>query len=88
VASDLGNMVPTVDYRSVYATMLDQWLAADADGVLSASYQRLDLFRGHPGDPAAPPPPGQMSTITQAIGGPLQRATRVQTGVPVDAGGS
>jgi hypothetical protein len=29
-----------------------------------------------------------MSTITQAIGGNLQRATRVQTGVPVDAGGS
>jgi hypothetical protein len=29
-----------------------------------------------------------MSTITQGIGGDLQRAARVQTGVQVDAGGS
>ena len=83
-----GNLIPTVDYRSVYATMLERWLVADADGILGASYPRLDLFRGHPGDAVAPPPAGQMSTITQAIGGNLQRATRVQTGVPVDAGGS
>jgi uncharacterized protein (DUF1501 family) len=78
-----GNLVPTVDYRSVYATMLERWFGADADGILGASYGRLDLFRGHPGDAAPPIPAGQMSTIDGPIGGTLQPATRVATGVPV-----
>jgi uncharacterized protein (DUF1501 family) len=78
-----GNMVPTVDYRSVYATMLDSWLRADADGILGASYGRLPLFRGNPGDAPPPLPPGQMSTITGPLGGNLQPAVRVHTGVQV-----
>jgi len=31
-------------YRSVYATVLDSWLEADADGVLGATYERLPIF--------------------------------------------
>jgi uncharacterized protein (DUF1501 family) len=36
-----GNLVPTVDYRSVYTTVLDTWLRADAKGLLSAGYENL-----------------------------------------------
>ena len=39
-----GNPVHTVDYRSVYATVLDRWLQADADTILGASYERLEVF--------------------------------------------
>ncbi len=42
-----GNMINTVDYRSVYATVLDSWLQADADTVLGTSYERLGLFKSH-----------------------------------------
>ena len=41
-----GNLVATLDFRSVYATMLDRWLGADSQQVLGASYPTLDLFTG------------------------------------------
>ncbi|MFQ5522336.1 MAG: DUF1501 domain-containing protein [Acidimicrobiia bacterium] len=39
-----GNLIHTVDYRSVYATVLDRWLQADAETILGDSYERLELF--------------------------------------------
>ncbi len=39
-----GNLAHSVDYRSVYATVLDRWLQADADEVLGATYERLPLL--------------------------------------------
>ena len=39
-----GNLIHTVDYRSVYATVLDTWLEADADTVLGTEYERLPVF--------------------------------------------
>ena len=39
-----GNPVHRVDYRSVYASVLDEWLGADADSVLGGSFERLGLF--------------------------------------------
>lgn len=39
-----GNLVHTVDYRSVYATVLDQWLEADANTILDGEYERLGIF--------------------------------------------
>ena len=39
-----GNLVHTVDYRSVYATVLDEWLSADADTILAGTYERLGVF--------------------------------------------
>ena len=39
-----GNLVHTVDYRSVYATVLDSWLEADADTVLGSTYERLPVL--------------------------------------------
>jgi uncharacterized protein (DUF1501 family) len=39
-----GNLIHTVDYRSAYATVLDRWLEADADTILGAEYERLDVL--------------------------------------------
>ena len=39
-----GNLIHTVDYRSVYATVLDSWLEADADTILDSAYERLPVL--------------------------------------------
>ena len=39
-----GNPAHTVDFRSTYATAIDAWLEADADGVLASAYERLPVF--------------------------------------------
>ena len=39
-----GDLRFTTDFRSVYATMIEQWLGADADGVLGARYPQLPIF--------------------------------------------
>jgi uncharacterized protein (DUF1501 family) len=36
-----GNLVPTVDFRSVYTTVLDTWLRADARQLLGGTYENL-----------------------------------------------
>ncbi len=41
-----GNLAASVDFRSVYATMLDRWLGADSGQVLGAAYSSFDLFTG------------------------------------------
>ncbi len=46
-----GNLVPQVDFRQVYATLLDRWLDGDPDQLLGAHYEQLDLFTGAPGAP-------------------------------------
>jgi uncharacterized protein (DUF1501 family) len=45
-----GNLVNRVDFRQVYATVLDQWLKADARQVLGYNFATLPLFAsGGPG---------------------------------------
>ena len=39
------NLIHTVDFRAVYATVLDSWLGADADSVLGATYERIPVLR-------------------------------------------
>jgi len=39
-----GDMIPHLDFRSVYATILEDWLDADAFEVLGANYSTLDLY--------------------------------------------
>lgn len=46
---DRGNLQPTVDLRSVYASVLHRWLAADPKQVLGKAYPELDLFSAGPG---------------------------------------
>lgn len=43
-ALDNGNLRYTVDFRSVYATVLDQWLGAPADDVLGQRFERLPVI--------------------------------------------
>lgn len=43
-----GNLVPTVDHRSVYASLLDRWLRADSQAVLGNRFEDLG-FMGQPG---------------------------------------
>lgn len=56
-----GNPAVSVDYRSVYASVLGGWLDGDAPAVLGASYPDLGLFRAKPGSstpPVTPPVTG------------------------------
>lgn len=41
---ETSNLIHTVDFRSVYATVLDSWLEVDADGILGRSYERLGFL--------------------------------------------
>lgn len=54
-----GNLIPTVDFRQVQASVLEDWLAADSSAVLGASMEKLPFLRP-PGsvvhtDPDTPP---------------------------------
>jgi uncharacterized protein (DUF1501 family) len=42
-----GNLRATVDYRSIYCSLLEQWLGADAGAIIpnARAYQRLALLR-------------------------------------------
>jgi uncharacterized protein (DUF1501 family) len=44
---DDGNLRATTDYRSLYASLLEEWLGADADAILPAarSFGRFKLLR-------------------------------------------
>ena len=39
------NLENTVDFRRVYATMIDEWLGADATSVLGQKFETLKMFR-------------------------------------------
>ena len=54
---DDGNLVPTVDFRPVYAPILKTWLGVDDQAVLGKTYSPLSLFKSGPGLPAAVEPP-------------------------------
>ncbi|HEY7465812.1 MAG TPA: DUF1501 domain-containing protein, partial [Dehalococcoidia bacterium] len=41
---DNGNLRYTVDFRTVYATILDRWLESPADDILGGHFDTLDLL--------------------------------------------
>ncbi len=41
---DNGNLRYTVDFRSVYATILDRWLESPADAILGGHFDTMDLL--------------------------------------------
>jgi uncharacterized protein (DUF1501 family) len=41
---DSGNLKYTVDFRSVYQTLIRDWLQGDASSVLGATYPELPLI--------------------------------------------
>lgn len=59
-----GNLKPTVDYRSVYASVLDSWLDADSSEVLNGSYENLGFV-------AAPAPSRTTSGLIPEISNPV-----------------
>jgi uncharacterized protein (DUF1501 family) len=42
-----GNLLPTTDYRGLYASLVEQWLGADADAVIpgARAFKRLKVVR-------------------------------------------
>jgi uncharacterized protein (DUF1501 family) len=44
-----GNLRPSLDYRSLYATMLQDWLGFESAKVLGADLARIPLFAEQPG---------------------------------------
>jgi uncharacterized protein (DUF1501 family) len=41
---EAGDLKYSVDFKNVYATVLDKWLSAPADDILGATYQRLTFI--------------------------------------------
>jgi uncharacterized protein (DUF1501 family) len=41
---DNGNLRHTVDFRSIYATLLEQWLEVPAEAILGGRFEQLDLL--------------------------------------------
>jgi uncharacterized protein (DUF1501 family) len=39
-----GDIIHTVDFRSVYATILDKWLQVDDAVILNKSFSKLDFI--------------------------------------------
>ena len=42
---DNGNLKYTLDFRSVYASVLEQWMGAPADAILGDRFERLALLK-------------------------------------------
>lgn len=42
---DDGDLKYKIDFRSIYATVLDKWLGADSKAVLGEKFDQLDLFK-------------------------------------------
>lgn len=55
-----GNLRPSVDYRSVYATVLDGWLGGDSNQILGGRYEDLGFV-------AAPAPARTTSGINPVV---------------------
>ncbi|MGI9611783.1 MAG: DUF4214 domain-containing protein [Acidimicrobiales bacterium] len=62
-----GNLVPSIDFRSVYATVLDTWLAADSNQILGSGYENLGFL-------AAPGPNRTTSGIDPIVATSTLRA--------------
>lgn len=41
---DNGDLIYTVDFRSVYATILEDWLSADSQAILGKKFEKLGLI--------------------------------------------
>ncbi len=46
-----GNLIPTVDFRQIQATLLDEWLGGDSNEILGANMEKIPFLRA-PGTPA------------------------------------
>ena len=77
-----------VDFRSVYASILDGWMGGGSSTVLGGEYEDLDLFRARPGGGSTPPPPGSGRWTPFADPATLVRQQYLDfLGRPADPGG-
>ena len=53
-----GDLKVQVDFRSVYASIIDGWLGGGSSTVLGGEYEDLDLFRARPGGGSIAPTAG------------------------------
>ena len=37
-----GDLAPTVDFRSVYSSIIDDWMCIDPDPILGNNFEKLD----------------------------------------------
>ncbi len=53
-----GNLHPSIDFRSLYGTVLDRWMRADSREVLGGNYETIEMFAAAPGnrEMLSPPP--------------------------------
>jgi uncharacterized protein (DUF1501 family) len=51
-----GDLKMTVDFRQVYASVLQNWLGISSSGILGGSFNTLPLFNGTPTQPTPPGP--------------------------------
>jgi uncharacterized protein (DUF1501 family) len=42
---DAGDLKYHVDFRQVYATLLDKWLACDSKAILGGEFAHLDMIK-------------------------------------------
>lgn len=68
-----GRLLHTVDFRSVFATVLDQWMYADSGEILEGRFESLGFLRAGPGHSTRPPLP--LNGAGDSVG--LQRAVRL-----------
>ena len=65
-----GQLTATVDFHSVYATVLQQWLHADAGALLGGAFGQLATFAGGPTDAIADAAPSGPSGGPGGAGNP------------------
>ena len=82
-----GNLVNTVDFRQLYATVLDQWLKADSQQVLGYNFGDLPLFEaGGPGGTGGAGGPGTAGyRRSRPFRRLRKRADRGRRGGPLEA---
>lgn len=78
---DNGDLVWSIDFRSVYASVLEEWLQARQEPVLGQRFGTLGLMRGTSPTPGADPPPA--APDERAV--PLERMSAARGGTMVFA---
>jgi uncharacterized protein (DUF1501 family) len=89
---DDGNLVPAVDFRQVYASMLRTWLKADDSALLGHAYSPLSLFEAGPAAPFTGNELGYWLAgpkgVLHAFGLGTQFGGAANVGSPIVGGGS
>ena len=52
-----GRMISTVDFRSMYGSLLDGWMGGGGSTIVNGGFENLNLFAAPPGSPGPRPTP-------------------------------